>query len=495
MKDIIRTGFVKCAAPVILATLAWGSDAAAQEFTYNPPGQLTAGSGSGREDYTVYVPEMRYPIEVAPSYPNSQVWGNGGGSGPGGGQCDSVNYSYPWSDNYCESRSWEMPLCPSGKGHQGQDIRPSTCEKNVHWAVAAEAGEITQIGTYSVYLITDDGTQHRYLHLQKSTLAVSVGDRVTKGQRIGLVSNEFGGTPTTIHLHYDIQQNMAGLGTIYVPTYMSLVTCYQYLLGTPAEPCQLISATGETIIDDTSRCFQLRGSLQYWREVTTAGFENKLYWTYAFTSANPGSWASWNFDFEQAGEYEVQVYVVPEYASSSKAKYKVFHDGGSQELVVDQAAMGEEGWFSLGRFDFKEGAVGQRLEIYDNTGDDRGNEFKIMADAVRIVGEEVVTPEPDMGSDVRPDMGGMDAPDMKPSSTPDMGGVPGNNTPDPGNNTPGNNDPGGDGGDEKPSGPSSGSTSTSSCACSSVTKPSERSPWELVSLGLLGLIGVLRRRR
>src|SRR5216110_1653729 len=99
-----------------------------------------------------------------------------------------------------------MPLCPSGYGHQGQDIRPATCEKKKHWAVAAASGRITRIGSYSVTLHGDDGSLYRYLHLDPGTLAVKMNDTVKRGQRIGLVSNYFGGTSTTIHLHFDIEQ-------------------------------------------------------------------------------------------------------------------------------------------------------------------------------------------------------------------------------------------------------------------------------------------------
>ena len=37
------------------------------------------------------------------------------------------NYSYPWQDNFCETRDFQAGQCPGGFGHQGQDIRPATC--------------------------------------------------------------------------------------------------------------------------------------------------------------------------------------------------------------------------------------------------------------------------------------------------------------------------------------------------------------------------------
>ncbi|MBX3204696.1 MAG: M23 family metallopeptidase [Labilithrix sp.] len=219
---------------VVLTSLTVAGAASAEPFTFDPSGALAPDSGRGRDDAKVYAPKMRFPMETGPAYANSQVWGHGGNSGPkGSGQCDEENYSYPWRDNYCESRTWAMPLCPSGTGHQGQDIRGATCEKDVHWVVAAADGAITNVGSYSVYLTTPDGTRFDYLHM--SNVAVKEGDEVTRGQRLGKVSNQFGGTPTTVHLHVNIRQNVAGVGMVFVPTYMSLVESYKDLLN-PAPP-------------------------------------------------------------------------------------------------------------------------------------------------------------------------------------------------------------------------------------------------------------------
>ena len=201
------------------------SAVSAEKFTYYPPGDLTSGSGQGRVDYNVWLPNMRFPVEATPAYLNSQVWGVGGMSGPRGSQCDARNYSYPWRDNFCEYRRWSMPLCPSGKGHQGQDIRGATCEDKKWWTVAAENGTV-YLGTYGVYLQGESGIRHRYLHVEMSQLPVREGQSVRKGQRIGKISDDFGGTPTTLHLHYDMKS-----GGRYIPPYMSLVSSYRDLVG------------------------------------------------------------------------------------------------------------------------------------------------------------------------------------------------------------------------------------------------------------------------
>ncbi|HIP51012.1 MAG TPA: hypothetical protein EYG94_02895, partial [Campylobacterales bacterium] len=53
-------------------------------FTYAPSGKLSPSkSGTGRlGDKYIYAPGIRFPIESAPAYINSQVYGVGGYLGP-----------------------------------------------------------------------------------------------------------------------------------------------------------------------------------------------------------------------------------------------------------------------------------------------------------------------------------------------------------------------------------------------------------------------------
>src|SRR5215470_9785497 len=125
------------------------------DFTYFSPGSLIPSTGlkkdlGGRADYTVYA-RLRFPLKTAPAFANSQSFNNWG-------DCDFTgrsvrnphrkdqsysckvngrplvfneaapgNYSYPWRDNFCEHRRYFVGQCPGGEGHQGQDIRPSSC--------------------------------------------------------------------------------------------------------------------------------------------------------------------------------------------------------------------------------------------------------------------------------------------------------------------------------------------------------------------------------
>jgi murein DD-endopeptidase MepM/ murein hydrolase activator NlpD len=206
----------------------------ADEFRFDPPGALVPNSGTGAVGNVLFLQGIRFPVEVAPAYANSQVYGIGGMSGPWGSQCSEQNYRYPWHDNFCEKRSWDMPLCPSGKGHQGQDIRPATCEKDKYWAVAVEDGRIAKISRFTVTLFGNGGTLYRYLHLNSSSLQVHEGSLIKRGDRIGLISNNFGDAPTTIHLHFEAKQMIVDSDgnkvMVFVPPYASLAESYKMLL-------------------------------------------------------------------------------------------------------------------------------------------------------------------------------------------------------------------------------------------------------------------------
>ncbi|WP_417496408.1 M23 family metallopeptidase [Maricaulis sp.] len=208
-------------------------DDAGIAFSWMPAGDLAEDSGTGQLLQINYAPGMRFPIEAGQAYANSQVYGYGGYLGPAGGQCNAANYAYSWRDNFCETRGYGTPMCPTGHGHQGQDIRPASCNDGIHQALASADGTITSIGSYSVRLMSDDGVRYTYLHLDKPSLQVAVGDHVTRGQPIGFVSNEFGDTATTIHLHFEIKMAVetgGGIQNTSVPPYLALVDSYQRLL-------------------------------------------------------------------------------------------------------------------------------------------------------------------------------------------------------------------------------------------------------------------------
>ncbi|GAB5457934.1 MAG: hypothetical protein Hens3KO_09640 [Henriciella sp.] len=225
------------------------------KFQYYAPGSLTPGSGIGAPDDTVYAPEMIFPIKSAPAFPQSQVWRYGGGIG-GGDQCDPRNFEAPWQDNFCETRSRtrNTPFCPTNKVHQGQDIRIGSAadcntlraapaaERTLHEVVAVEDGIIQYIGGYYIQLKgTESGNIYNYIHMNMAALKVSLNETVSGGQSLGYASNDFGGTPTTFHLHFEIKAPIEGQGITHVPPYMSLVKSYERREG----------GRGELIEDET----------------------------------------------------------------------------------------------------------------------------------------------------------------------------------------------------------------------------------------------------
>ena len=214
-------------------------------FRYNPPGVLAdrdATAKRGRnDDRKVYVPDMLFPIRLEPgrfAAMNSQIWGYGGGGyngvgEAGGTECDPRNYDpMHQRDNFCEVRGWSMPLCPSGAGHQGQDIRPPSCKDNAWEVVAVVDGIITLVtSNTTVKLKGNDGTVYEYLHMHPNSITVTEGSKVKQGDVVGRVSKYMGGTrSTTYHLHFNVRQRIQ-VGNkvleVYVPPYTSLIAAYR----------------------------------------------------------------------------------------------------------------------------------------------------------------------------------------------------------------------------------------------------------------------------
>ncbi len=143
-------------APLPTPTPGPAPDLPKPPFAYHPPGNLLEkDAGRGRaNDRFVYLPDIVFPLKLGDGqfpHMNSQIWGYGGGGwggkgAPGGSESDRRNYDpMQQRDNYCEVRGWAMPLCPSGAGHQGQDIRPATFKDNTWEAVAVTDGTITNV--------------------------------------------------------------------------------------------------------------------------------------------------------------------------------------------------------------------------------------------------------------------------------------------------------------------------------------------------------------
>lgn len=265
------------------------------DFTYRPPGELITNSGyrraGGHLDRTVYA-QIRFPVEQAPAYANSQSFMNWGDCYLKGrlprphdkgdtyrcrlndkklvfDESAAENYSYPWQDNFCETRDFQAGQCPGGFGHQGQDIRPASCVlrnneadrcvPNLFAAVAVRDSVVIRTPKQqALMLLVNSRTEHvrfRYMHMSPDRLdadGMVHGRRVAEGQRVGVVSNFQGFQGgTTVHLHFDLQVFTRD-GWIWVNPYATLIASYERLIGgrgrelSPELTPPAISSTSQT---------------------------------------------------------------------------------------------------------------------------------------------------------------------------------------------------------------------------------------------------------
>ncbi len=256
------------------ADLAPRPAAASADFTYRPSGEIIPNSGyreqPGHPDWTVYS-QIRFPLRDAPAFANSQSFLNWGdcfhrGRVPpptrkgAGYHCKSndkplvfdesapENYSYPWQDNFCEARDFEVGQCASGFGHQGQDIRPGSCRLRNEGADRCEPGDFPVVAARdgvllrspkhaAVTLVVNSRTEHirfRYMHMDPARLdadGVLSDRRVAEGEPIGVVGNyqDYPGG-TTVHLHFDVQV-FTREGWLWVNPYVTLISAYERLIG------------------------------------------------------------------------------------------------------------------------------------------------------------------------------------------------------------------------------------------------------------------------
>ena len=219
-------------------------------FSYYGPGRIYPGSGfhgaSGRVDYTTFA-SIRFPLADSPAYANSQIYRDRARPKSAVREAAaSMDYAYPWRDNFCERRGFPVGQCFAGIGHQGQDLRPAPCAAPLgndrcepgHNAVAVRDGAIMRSPKQeAVYVVINTANEHmrfRYLHMEPRKMDednLLSGRDVREGEMIGQVSNysqkENG---TSYHLHFDVQVPTR-TGWVFVNPYMTLVTAYERLIG------------------------------------------------------------------------------------------------------------------------------------------------------------------------------------------------------------------------------------------------------------------------
>jgi murein DD-endopeptidase MepM/ murein hydrolase activator NlpD len=216
--------------------------AASADFSYRPSGDIVANSGphkqGGHADLTAYS-QIRFPLEKAPAFAHSQSLGKR--------KSDERADGYPWQDNFCEARSFEVGQCASGFGHQGQDIRPGACASNSEGPETCDPRQQAIVAVRDGVLIRSPKQQaatlqintrnehirFRYMHMNPSSMdadGVLNGRRVTEGEKIGVVSNYLDHpNGTSRHLHFDVQVFTRD-GWLWVNPYTTLISAYERLI-------------------------------------------------------------------------------------------------------------------------------------------------------------------------------------------------------------------------------------------------------------------------
>ena len=94
--------------------------------------------------------------------------------------------------------------------HNGIDLVPSPCNNNEILAFAdgvvtsmQKTGKQYKTGCY-VRIKHSNGLYTLYYHLKSGTICVNVGDKVKKGQKLGIIGTT--GKSTGIHLHFQIDK-------------------------------------------------------------------------------------------------------------------------------------------------------------------------------------------------------------------------------------------------------------------------------------------------
>lgn len=216
----------------------------AADFSYRPPGNIIANTGfrrqAGRADFTAYS-QIRFPLEKAPALVRSQSFGRRDRS-------DSPSAIYPWRDNFCEARSFNVGQCAGGFGHQGQDIRAgecpdgneggdNKCDPRQQGVVAVrDSVVIRSLKQQAVTLQVNSRTEHirfRYMHMNPASLdadGILNGRSIAEGERFGVVSNYLDHpNGTSRHLHFDIQVFTRD-GWLWVNPYVTLISAYERLI-------------------------------------------------------------------------------------------------------------------------------------------------------------------------------------------------------------------------------------------------------------------------
>lgn len=277
---------------------------------------------------------------------------------------------------------WTAPYCYSG--HSGTDY--AHCGEPV---LAAAGGTVVFANLlagygYTVKIDHGDGYVTWYCHLVSADPSME-GQLVSRGDVIGT-----SGTSGTVacHLHFDLRHYgrytdpYGWLGSVEDPLdEASLNGKYGESL-----PCLWYNASDSIIIVEDKSPAKFSGT------VPTTYWGRGHSWSMLYTHNNPsdidytGTWRPNLPDgvgTDNAGYYSVLVYIPPETASTTAARYVVGHADGTSPVEVNQAAHRNQ-WVWLGGYLFRGESDLDSVTLRNYTPNDAGATH-VAFDAVKFV--------------------------------------------------------------------------------------------------------------
>ena len=172
--------------------------------------------------------------------------------------------------------------------------------------------------------------------------------------------------PTSPGTHRATYQLSGAGGTFGDPFWVEIV-----VVGGPAT----------IIVDDGDSGFDRYGPSEYWHR-EWIGYGGDMYWTYV-NGNTTSNYVRWKPTLSGAGNYQVQVFIPYNHATSQSADYKIRANGSTYWATVNQNIYYDQ-WVTLGTYYFNSSNNGtEYVELSDATGEDPSTYRKIGFDAVK----------------------------------------------------------------------------------------------------------------
>lgn len=302
-------------------------------------------------------------------------------------------------------------VCPSSNcysGHSGVDF-------NMIYqpVVAAAAGQVVYAGWQftnhdsglGLMITLEHNNNHRTRYGHLSMVRYMVGRNITGNWQIGTSGTT--GNSTGPHLHFEVEFRIGNNWYVKDPygappvdpwhNFSTVVSEWLWINPPSARTNQPPTYYGDYTLDnDDNSNFTIAcnagfgaSNCPYWWYVNNNGYGSDLRYTLA-NGATIDYWARWfSPNLPSTGQYEVEVYLTTSSNPGNRthaARYEIYHQSGSEVVVVDQHAISSNTWVSLGRYNFTSGTNGFVLvsdaAYISNNHTDPTNRA-VVADAVR----------------------------------------------------------------------------------------------------------------